>query len=224
MNPETERLRLFVAALLPEETRELLASFVGKVKDLFPGYRFVAPENWHITLQFLGEVPSSSVEDIVEALSRASRAKEAFKVSFCEAGAFPERGMPRILHIAATGGREPLSDLARDVRSSLFALGYGDSKPFAPHITLARERRGTPPNARGYQRTGHRTADVRSAWKDCFDRFLKEEGSKPEWEVKDLVLMRSILRPEGAQYTPLAAIDLPGTEVRSLSNTRTHSL
>lgn len=213
MTARPDSLRCFVAIAVPGETRSLLASFAGSSKRLFPGYRFVPPENLHITIQFLGDVPRRSLEGIREALYTATQGKNPFRVDFREAGAFPERGAPRILHVVATGGKAPLVSLARDVRESLFALGYGDTKPFVPHITLGRVKRGSPDYHRGPspETPGQIPPDIRSLWKDSFGRFLEEKNGKPEWDVTEVVLMQSILRPEGALYTPLAAIGLYGT-------------
>lgn len=212
-SPGQGSFRCFVAIRVPEETRSFLASFVAGSKGLFPGYRFVSPENLHITIQFLGEVPARSLPALREALEAATEGREPFRVSFSEAGAFPDRGVPRILHVVATGGNNPLRSLAEGVRDNLYSLGYGDSKPFAPHITLARERKRPGGANRGSNAgaVARKAPDIRSLWKDSFRQFLEQMNVRPEWDVAEVVLMRSILKPDGAVYSPLAALALGGS-------------
>ncbi len=202
--------RCFVAVPVPEEVRSALASFCEDARNGFPGYRFVASENLHITLLFLGEVPRTREGALREALDAATRDKSPFRVSFLESGAFPERGTPRILHIAATGGKEELARLASSVRKELGSLGYGDTKPFAAHITLGRERRESgfsrPQSPAGRIPGTH--ADIRSLWKDSYGQFLARANIRPQWDVDQVILMESVLRPGGPLYIPLAALPL----------------
>ena len=211
-SPGQPTFRCFVAVPVPREVQSVFASFTERVKRLLPGYRFGAPENLHITLQFLGQVPRSSVEAMKAALEAATKERPPFRVSFLEAGAFPDRGAPRILHIASTGGRTSLASLAGAVRENLRSLGYGDSKPFAAHITLGREKKSSGGALRlrlaQPEHPGHPFF-----WKDSYRQFLEEEGMKPEWDVTEVLLMESILRPGGPLYTPLAASALDGTRV-----------
>lgn len=212
-SPGQPTFRCFVAVPVPREVQSVFASFTERVKRLLPGYRFGAPENLHITLQFLGQVPRSSVEAMKAALEAATKERPPFRVSFLEAGAFPDRGAPRILHIASTGGRTSLASLAGAVRENLRSLGYGDSKPFAAHITLGREKKSSGGARYGSAWPNRNTPDIRSLWKDSYRQFLEEEGMKPEWDVTEVLLMESILRPGGPPYTPLAASALDGTRV-----------
>jgi 2'-5' RNA ligase len=202
--------RCFVAIPVPGEVRSVLASFCEDAKNRFPGYRFVPPENLHITLQFLGEVPRTRGGALREALDASTRDRSPFRVSFMEAGAFPPRGTPRILHLAATGGNEELARLAASVRKELGTLGYGDSKPFAAHITLGREKRESG-FSRSLSSTGRSPgthSDIRSLWEDSYGQFLAKADIRPQWEVTQVILMESVLRPNGPLYIPLGAFPL----------------
>lgn len=188
-----ETFRCFVALPLSDEVRSLLSSFTARARNLFPDYRFGAAENLHITLQFLGDVPRSMTRTLVDSLAHSAEGMSAFRIGCAEAGGFPERGAPRILHLAVTEGTERLISLANGTRRNLSELGFSDPKPFAPHITLGRERSG---------RNGPKV-NVRSSWKDSYGRFLEEHIRQAEWEVEEILLMESVLGRQGPVYTQI---------------------
>lgn len=200
---EGDTFRCFVALPVSEEVKALMASFVARARHRFPGYRFGVAENLHITLQFLGEVPRSASRELTRVLSASARGVDPFRLGCGEAGCFPDRGTPRILYTEVTQGTETLSLLASKVRRGLAELGYADPKPFAPHVTLGRKKGGRGPSDRGPG-----LPDIRSSWKDSYVRFLEEISGRAEWEVREVLLMESVLKREGPEYTPVARIEL----------------
>lgn len=188
-----ETFRCFVSLPLPDKVKSDIARFMSEARSLFPGYRFGAAENLHITLQFLGETPRDATPSLAKALSVAAEGVSAFRLDCKEAGGFPGKGKPRILHIAVTSGERELRALASRLRRSLEPLGFTDPKPFSPHITLARERNG---------------ADIRSLWEDSYIRFLENNKGAIAWEADEILIMESVLSRQGPLYTPLAGIRL----------------
>ena len=130
--------RLFVAIDLPEVVKNTLVRLQGGL----PGARWVPLEAMHLTLRFIGEVDGAQVDDIHGALSRVT--VESFTVRLFDAGAFPNRGRPRVVW----AGVERSADLDALKARIDAALGDADCGPderkFAPHVTLARLRGARP--------------------------------------------------------------------------------
>lgn len=127
--------RLFVAIDLPGNVREEL---VGLRKDL-PGGRWVAGDQLHLTLRFIGDVEAQQQRDIDAALRHVR--EEPFSLTLRQVGHFGRPG--RVLWV----GMDPsprLLALQREVEAALVRAGVPpEERPFSPHITLARLK-GTP--------------------------------------------------------------------------------
>ena len=134
-------LRLFFALPLPPELRDIL----GRWQRAQPGAGgWSRPDGLHLTLAFLGARPPEGLarlEAIGEAVAAGHR---AFELRTAALGAFPGPRRARVLWL----GLEPCLDLERlaaDLREALATAGEAfDSKPFRPHLTLARFRRAGP--------------------------------------------------------------------------------
>lgn len=152
-----------------------------------------APE--HLTLLFLGEIPSERVGTIGDALAPVGSAVAPFDLTLEGVGAFPSPERPRVVWVGATEGAAELGELARRVREAL--RGEGTSAPeegFVPHLTLFRVRSG-------------------------FDRRRAEEvltGKTPpptprRVHVGEFVLKESVLSSRGAVHRTLATFPLRGS-------------
>ena len=121
--------RLFVAVWPPEDVLDAVAALH---RPEVPGLRWTAPEQWHVTLRFLGRV--EKVDEAVEALETV-RAAPAAAVAGPEVGRFGRR----VLHVPVTG----LDEVAAAVVSATAGVGEPpEDRPFAGHLTLARVARG----------------------------------------------------------------------------------
>lgn len=124
--------RLFVAIDPPDGIRDQLSAVCCGLPDA----RWTPPEQFHLTLCFIGEVDGSSFLDIREAL--ADIAFPAFALRLQSVGFFPPRGQPRVVW-AGVEKSEPLMAVQRKIATRLFNLGYEpENRKFSPHITLAR--------------------------------------------------------------------------------------
>lgn len=127
-------IRLFVAIDLPDSVRARLAGLCAGV----PGAKWVAPENMHLTLRFIGEVDDALAMEVAAALSRV--AAPCFQIKLGEIGYFGSRGKVRALW----AGIEPspaLEHLRDKVESVLVRAGLEpEGRKFTPHVTLARLR------------------------------------------------------------------------------------
>lgn len=124
--------RLFVAIDLPPPVkRELAGICLG-----LPGARWVAAEQIHLTLRFIGEVDGGRVQDIREGLAEIHSA--AFALRLVGLGVFPPCRQPHVLW-AGVEPVEPVVALRNRVESLLVDLGFTpEGRPFSPHVTIAR--------------------------------------------------------------------------------------
>jgi 2'-5' RNA ligase len=171
-------IRLFVAIELPEDVRQRLAGLCVGV----PGARWVRPENIHLTLRFIGEVPEDRCHDIDAALSQIRA--PGFDVALEGVGCFPVRGQARVLW-AGVSRNDAVAHLYGKVESALVRTGLEpEGRKFSPHVTLARLR-GAPMNrVQGFIAQNHlfRAGPFAVETFTLFSSFLSQSGAihRPE--------------------------------------------
>jgi RNA 2',3'-cyclic 3'-phosphodiesterase len=176
-------IRIFVGVPLPETVREQLAGLCHGL----PGARWVAPENLHVTLRFIGEVDEAEAEDIDAVL--ATIRHPAFPLALHGADCFGSGKKVRVVW-AGVEQSEPLMHLYGKVESALVRLGLDpEGRKYKPHVTLARLR-DTPRRHLG--------------------AFLAAAGSfrTEPFTVTGFTLYRSFLGRQGAHYEALAEYPL----------------
>jgi 2'-5' RNA ligase len=192
-NPE--EIRSFIAIELPEEAKEGLASLRRELeRDEHKFVKWVAPRGIHLTLKFLGNIPSKRVAQITEAIEEAAQEISPFHLEISGLGAFPSLRQVRVFWVGIGGEMDKLSQLQQNIDSTLAALGFAkEERSFMPHLTLARVREGaSPPERRSFG--------------ELVDSTIFED--KYHIEVEAISLMRSQLTPAGALYTRLSAVGL----------------
>ena len=183
-------MRLFVAVELDPPVVQALGDFAATLRTrahaLAPAARinWVTPEQLHVTSRFIGEVKDAQAAAIAGALLDAL-AVPPFDLVLQGAGAFPERGAPRVLWAGLAAGSEGLIAIEAEVSARLAACGIArEDRPYRPHVTLARVREA---------------AGLRSSAlvEDAADRHF---GAM---RVETITLFQSRTSPKGAVYTPL---------------------
>ncbi|MFN4284269.1 MAG: RNA 2',3'-cyclic phosphodiesterase [Alphaproteobacteria bacterium] len=136
--------RLFVAIELPEELRERLALMQGGV----PGANWVDPDNFHVTLRFIGETAESAIADIDETLARI--VAKPFDLSLAGMDTFARGREPTSLWVGVERA-EPLMSLQKRIDQALTRAGFPtDEKRYTPHVTLARLQRAPEARLAGF--------------------------------------------------------------------------
>jgi 2'-5' RNA ligase len=157
--------------------------------------KWVAAENLHWTVKFLGDVYPRELVEICRALHAAAAAVSPFRMNVAGAGAFPNVDRPRTLWLGAGDGGDGLVRLAEAVESEATRIGFRrEGRRFEPHLTIGRVRSGGPEQAA--------LGQLIAAESD-FDGGVME--------VDEVVLFSSELRPQGPVYEALERVELTGT-------------
>lgn len=183
-----ESWRSFCAIELPSETRARAADHIARLREGVPEARasWERVEKLHLTLKFIGEIAPERVGALSGAAERAALHSQSFILALGGRGAFPPRGNPRVLWLGVEDSAGPLISLHNRLEDECAAVGFArESRPFHPHLTLARIR--APQGARQLAEL-HRQTD--------FERM--------EFTVADIVVLRSELGPGGSRYTEIS--------------------
>ena len=130
-------MRLFVALWPPPDAVAELLAAVDEVRADAPGLRWTRPEQWHLTLAFLGEVADDKRQELEERLARAAGRHPPLTLRFAGGGRFGTR----VLFTRVDGDRAPLTRLAASVSAAARRSRIPvDDRPYRPHLTLARGR------------------------------------------------------------------------------------
>ncbi len=191
-----ENIRSFIAIVLNEEAILALRDVQSALRKKPSGQvgRWARPEDTHLTLKFLGDVPATQIPQIVEAMKQACDQHGPFDISLTGLGCFPNMRRPRVVWVGVGGDVAALRRLQQDVEEAMNGLGYPpEERGFSPHLTLARVARNAKPG------------DVEALGQEVQRITL---GEIAHVHVERVHLMRSDLRPSGAVYTELAAAAL----------------
>lgn len=178
-------IRLFVAIRFPEEVRQSLATLCAGV----PGARWAKPDQFHMTLRFIGEVDGRVAHAVAEELSSVTM--PSFELKLFGVGTFGDK---RKTHSLWAGVRPnpALNRLQEKVDNAVLRAGLSpDRRKFAPHVTLAR---------------------LNNAPVDRLGAFLSHHAlyEAPAFMCDRFVLYSSFLSSSGAIYTPERVYRLDG--------------
>ena len=189
-----EQIRSFIAIELPTELKQELARLESQLKaGNQPWVKWVKPDSIHLTLKFLGNIATDATATITRAIEEATRGIEPFRLEVKELGVFPNLKRVRVAWVGISGQVDKLSLLQKRLESQLTPLGFtAESRPFTPHLTLARlSERASPDEQQGFGRLIASTSF---------------EGG--DIEVKEISLMKSQLTRAGAIYSRISQIEL----------------
>jgi RNA 2',3'-cyclic 3'-phosphodiesterase len=135
----------FIAVPLPKEIKERLYSWCESAALTFPFKTWVHPEDYHITLAFLGNANVSQIKRVETELPSVVKKHILFSLTLSEINRFGKPDSPRILWVGVEK-EESLFRLQKDVFQTCESIGFSlDQKPFKPHITVARKWIGQQP-------------------------------------------------------------------------------
>src|SRR5258707_11917370 len=133
--------RLFVAVDLGAKVRRALEALEGELRPLARDARWVAPQDAHLTLAFLGSMEEAAVPELSAALGQVAARAAPFELRVQGGGAFGSSKKPRVLWAGVEGDTGALAALHARTEAALQPLGYQpESRPYRPPLTLARAR------------------------------------------------------------------------------------
>lgn len=197
-------MRTFIAIDLPETVRAALGRKQAEFRAACESrsderISWVRAEGIHLTLKFLGEISISQGEQVTESL-RVCGLFEKFAVEVKGFGFFPDARRPRVFW-AGLDAPPALRELAARVEAAMQKLGFApESRPFAPHLTLARFKNPRPQSA--------------------LNALISQQSelSLGRFEVSEFFLFESTLSPRGAEYRKVARF--PAIQEAGLSASR----
>jgi len=180
-------LRTFIAVVASPEIRQSARKVAAILRPAAGDLKWVAADNLHWTMQFLGDVDQLEIPGVCGAVLAATQEFECFELAARGVGAFPAPDRPRTLWIGAGTGGQAMVALQSAIQQRLDRLGYrGESRRYVPHLTLGRAGRDAPPRA-----------------------LVRELASLADYDagtmlVDEVTVFSSQLRPEGPVYEVLA--------------------
>ena len=190
--PDT--IRTFIAFKLPKN----IISSIRKIQEDIKSYafkaRWVNPENIHLTLKFLGDINSTDIEKVSEAIINTVNGHAPISLGLKGAGVFPGIKRPRVIWVGLGGEIEKLAGIQNDIEESLEELEFPrEKRPFRGHLTLGRIKGKIDP-------------------KKLLDVMKKFEKFESELFIADQIyLFKSELKSTGSVYTELKSISLVTT-------------
>ena len=187
-------MRAFLSINLDSSVRDAMGRIQEQLAQRSRAIRWIPAENCHLTLKFFGEIPESVIPVMAEAMGPAAAGIPSFPLQIGGLGTFPPRGAPAIVWIGVQRGEANLVALEQAVREALVKAEIGfDRKPFTPHITIGRAKRGERAHC---------------------DLEPYRTVAAAEMRVEAIHLMQSTLNPQGAVYAERARYAL-GDEERT---------
>jgi 2'-5' RNA ligase len=181
-----ERTRSFLALTLPREALRAAETVLAELRGRLGAgpVKWVAPENLHITLRFLGDLDARELERVRDLTHSLDGTFTPLPTTWRELGTFPSPRRPHVIWLGLADEAGELRSLAAEVNERLLRAGFGRAdKPFAAHVTLGRVREGR-----------------RVDWAAASERLTSPPAA---FSIQTIVLFKSRLTPAGAEYTPL---------------------
>ena len=187
-------IRSFLAFELPQDIKTVVTRVAGEIRKSALDVRWVRPESIHLTMVFMGGVPSEQIPSIGEAVGAVCAIHGSFKISLKPMGCFPNSRNPRVVWLGIDGDMERMSRFRDELQAALLPYGIKEEeRAFRPHLTLGR-----------FKKPAKRQPEL--------EQMLATYGdlSSPSCTLNELILFRSELKPGGAVYTKMSSWPLSG--------------
>ena len=191
--------RLFIAINLPEEIKQRIKRLVSNIK-IDADVRWLPPENWHLTISFLGEQPEEGISAISDALKETAAAFSAPTIEFEKITLAPAHRPRMIWLVGIKETSKILGEIKIKLEDELVKNGVRfkrENREYNVHLTIARFR--SPLINADIERIN---ADIIS-----INQLINQRKSAFGFQAKSLDLMESYLKRTGAEYEILTKLD-----------------
>jgi 2'-5' RNA ligase len=179
-------MRAFIAVEVSKDVLSEIDRRTSEWRDRLRGARWVPASNLHLTLRFLGETSEATLEELSETMTDIASRFSPFDLNFDGIGYFPSARRPRVFWVGVKDPLGVLAELQERIETAARKHGFEPEKRrFSPHLTLARFK-GAKPHP-------------------DYELLTREYGnlSFGSSKVEEVILFKSVLRQEGAEYTAL---------------------
>jgi len=186
-----QSLRLFVAIPMPEAVRDEIIGVQQEMQRLVAAaaVRWTKPEQFHLTLRFLGDVSVERVPALQEAVKAVCGESPALRLRAQGVGFFPNARAPRVIWIGINDGQGRLADLQKKIEEAVQSFAEKPAaEKFSGHITLGRIKFLKRPE----------TEKLAAQAQALKDRLFGE------WTADEVEIIQSRLLPMGAEHSVLA--------------------
>ena len=192
------RLRAFIAVEIPLDIRQDIEHATSNLRRGTGSLiRWVAVENMHLTLKFLGDIPTANMEVLTQMIRAEADSFNCFDIHLTGIGSFPNPKRPRVIYIGIQAPAE-LEAFQRQLESATRRLGYNsEERAFAPHLTIGRVRQNIPQDDQQKIRRALEASKI---------------DSPGTAKVNSVHLYKSDLKPTGPVYTKLFSAHLKKTQ------------
>ncbi|MDP3731918.1 MAG: RNA 2',3'-cyclic phosphodiesterase [Candidatus Omnitrophota bacterium] len=186
-------MRTFIAIELPEEIKGYLRRLQDDLKATQADVKWVAPENIHLTLKFLGEVDDKKLEKVNKIIDDTAKEKNRFQMRISSLGAFPKIDFPRVIWVGVDIGDKEVKGIAEELEDKIAQTGIPkEDRPFSSHITIGRTR----------------SSLNREKLVQDLKNNAELDARKLEFYVTKITLFKSTLTPRGPIYEALKETNL----------------
>ncbi len=187
-------MRAFIAIDIPQDLKDKFSQIQENLKKSDLEFKWVKPENLHLTLKFLGYIDEQQLPEIIKVIEEIVYGQKSFKLRFESFGFFPDPRRPRVFFVG-TNNQDLLKAMVQQLEIKLEKIGFpveslpaGRQGRFQSHLTLARIKS---------------RKNLETLLKNL--EKIKLEG---DFAVKEIILYESILKPTGPLYEKITSISL----------------
>jgi RNA 2',3'-cyclic 3'-phosphodiesterase len=187
--------RTFIALPIPQVQRTRLGRLQGLIAPELPNARWTEPDQFHLTLAFIGDVPDVDLNHFCRAVGEAAVEFDPFVINLQSLGAFPDADRPRVVWVGVTGpGLGVLEPLREAVATAAAEAGFPpEDDRFHAHVTLGRIK-----SKKGQELEINRLIPHFRSW------------AAGQFTVSEVIVYASTLTPEGPSYMVLSRTQLRG--------------
>jgi 2'-5' RNA ligase len=186
------RIRAFVGIDVGDDIRRAAGTLQRQLAASGAAVNWTVPANYHITLQFLGDVDDRELADVCRAVAAVTRGEPPFRMRVTGLGAFPTPRRPKVIWAGMSDGSQDVRRLFAALEEPLAELGVyrKEDRPYTPHLTLGRARD---------EAAGQALAPLLTQHQDWPGGYA---------EVEEVLVYSSELRRDGPEYSVIGRTKL----------------
>lgn len=181
-------IRTFIAIELSKEIKAKLGILQERLKQSGATVKWVEPDSMHLTLKFLGNISTSLVPSLKDALEGIGRETTSFQITFSKIGTFGKTDHPRVIWVGVEEGEKEILEIKRKLEEKLEKINIPlESRPYHAHLTLGRVK-----------------SSKSEGLKKAVDSLNTDLSATAKMTVSNIQLLKSALTPKKAIYTCLS--------------------